>query len=460
MGAELGQTTNPKDLIPGEPDVISADLRGLVETMKKLGPIGMDLGKVDPPGWLGGASDAFRDIFSKEPPKWEATVETAGVGGQALADYADALGWGQKEAQKAIEMYLQAEAASRTAQANYDSMVASGVTPTMPFQDPGTAAAGNAQAVLDNARKIVEAAGGAVAMQLGFEPDGEGGFKKSGKEREWGAGTDRDPNKPGWQKGKGGRSYEKSKGSQSDGLLTDLIGDTLKSFGIELPEKSWEAEAGVEWLKGEIDGEFDGGWVSGEGKLEGAVLGAEAKAEASIGPLGITAAASAEAYLAKGHAEGELKFGEHAGVSGSADGFVGAKAEAEGTVGWLGAQGSAEAFAGAKVEGEASAEVAGLGAGVSGEAWAGVGAEASGQFGMGDDGKFHVGASVGVALGVGGKVGFDFTVDPGAVVDTIESVADDVGEVAADVGRGVANAADAVGDGIGNAAKGVADFLF
>ena len=459
MAAELGSTTNPKDLIPGEPEAISNDLRGLVANIQKLAPISQGLGNIDPFGWVGKASDSFRDIFRQEPPKWEAAIETAGQSGQALADYADTLTWGQKEAQRAIEMYLQAEAASRSAQANYDAMVAAGATPIMPFQDPGTGAANEAQAVLDNARKIVQAAGGEVAIALGFEPDGEGGFKKKGGEREWGAGTDRPEGKEGWHKGKGGKSYEKGVGSQSDGLLTDLIGDTLKSLGIELPEASWEGKAEVEWLKGELGGEFDGGWVTGSGKLEGSLLGAGAEASASIGPLGMTAAASAEAYLAKGHAEGELGFGDHGKVSGSADAMIGAEAKADATVGWLGAQGSAEAFAGARVEGEASAEVAGIGAGVHGEAWAGIGAEASGQFGMGDDGKFHVGASVGVAFGVGGKVGFDFTVDPGAVADTISDVADDVGEVAADVGRGVANAAESVGRGIGNAASAVGDFL-
>jgi len=134
---------------------------------------------------------------------------------------------------------------------------------------------------------------------------------------------------------------------------------------------------------------------------------------------------------------------------GDARAFVGAKASADGTVGWTGAQGSAEAFIGARVEGNASAEVAGVTAGVHGEAWAGAGAQASGQFGMGDDGKFHVGASVGIGLGIGGKVGADFSVDPAAVVDTVQSVAGDVGHVASDVGHGVANAAGAVSHFLG-----------
>jgi hypothetical protein len=183
--------------------------------------------------------------------------------------------------------------------------------------------------------------------------------------------------------------------------------------------------------------------------LDGSLLGAGAEAHAGASVLGLTAGASAEAYLAKGSAKGELNFGDHMGVKGDAQAFVGAKASADGTVGWTGAQGSAEAFIGARVEGNASAEVAGVTAGVHGEAWAGAGAQASGQFGMGDDGKFHVGASVGIGLGIGGKVGADFSVDPAAVVDTVQSVAGDVGHVASDVGHGVANAAGAVSHFLG-----------
>ena len=127
----------------------------------------------------------------------------------------------------------------------------------------------------------------------------------------------------------------------------------------------------------------------------------------------------------------------------------GADAKADGQLTWAGAQGHAEAFVGAKVSGDASAEVAGVTAGVHGEAWAGAGAEASGQFGMGNDGKFHVGGSLGVGLGLGGKVGFDASIDPVGVAHTVENVAGDVGHVAADVGHGVAHAADAVGHALG-----------
>jgi hypothetical protein len=67
--------------------------------------------------------------------------------------------------------------------------------------------------------------------------------------------------------------------------------------------------------------------------------------------------------------------------------------------------------------------VGGLGAGARGEAWAGIGAAADATIGKGEDGKWHIGAEAGVGLGVGGKLGFEVTVDPGEVTDTLGDAA-------------------------------------
>lgn len=464
MAAELGQTTNPKDLIPGEPEQITNDLRSLVGNIDQVGSTGDGLRGVDPGQWTGDGASAFHDAFGAQPPQWFQAVDLIGQGGQSLADFGDVLTWGQSEAQRAIEMHTQAQAASRAAASEYNAQstqAASAGQVLAPFQDPGAGAAQEAQAVLNNARERVASVGGIVAQAFGMKSDGEGGYKKDiGSGYEFGADSRKktkwDPEKKewvdpgGWQSGKGNKSYQGQWGDEmSDGMLHDTVGDTLKALGFDIPEETYEASAGVSLLDGSIDGKFDSGLVSGQGKLEGSVLGAEAGASATVSAMGVSASANAEAYLAKGSAEGEIKFGEHAGVSGQGEAFVGAKAGAEGSVGWSGAQGSVDAFAGAKVEGDVSAEVAGVSAGVHGEAWAGAGVEASGQFGMGDDGKFHIGASAGVGLGVGGKLGFDVAIDPGEVVDTVKDVADDVGEIASDVGEGISDAAGAVGDFIG-----------
>ncbi|MEU6646892.1 putative T7SS-secreted protein [Saccharomonospora sp. NPDC046836] len=515
---ELGQTNNPKDLIPGEPEVITSDLRELIGTITTADEIGGSLGRIDPVQWVGEASNAFRSAFGNEPPKWIRAVEAAGQGGQSLCDFGDVLTWGQGEAQRAIELYHQAQAASRAAAARYDALaqVAQSVGEAIGiFQDPGQAAAQEAQAILDAARQQVEQAGGLVARALGFESDGEGGYTRPFGENEWGAGqrqtqrrwdpetgqwVEEDPG--GWQQNQHGRSYQREWGSQADGLLHDELRDTLAEFGIEIPfsemlgleEGRWENGTGIEWMGGSAEGDFDAGWLSGRGKAEGSLLGANAGNYYEVTADGINAGANAEAYLARGSAEGELDFGGGVTAEGRAEGMVGASAGAEGSVDAFGAQGSAEAFVGARAEaggemnfgdhgsvsasgeamagaeasgqasigltgveaggeafagarasGEVGAEVAGVGAGVNGEAWAGVGIQGSAQFGMGDDGKFHIGASGGAALGVGGKVGFDVTIDPGGVVDAVGDAAGAVGDVAS----GVRDAAGAVGNFLG-----------
>lgn len=360
-------------------------------------------------------------------------------------------------------MYTQAQAASRAAAAQYDvqAQAAQAAGQVLAaFSDPGQAAAQNAQGILAQARQAVTQAGGAVAYAFGLEPDGEGGYSKSFGDQKFGSDHRRketwDPEKGeyvdegGWQRNRTGGSYSKQWGDEADGLLDSKIGDLLKGMGIDVPEVTGEASAGVSLLDGSIGGEFDAGLVSGRGNLEGAVLGADASASGSASWVtGLSGKAEAEAYLARGSAEGQLNFGDHANVHGEADGMIGAKASADGHLGWTGGEGHAEAFAGGKIHGEVGAEVAGVGVGANAEGWAGIGAEAGGQFGMGDDGKFHVGAHAGVAVGLGGKLGFDVAVDPGEVVSTVTDVASDVGDVASDVGHGIASGAKSVGHFLG-----------
>nr|WP_052478270.1 hypothetical protein [Kibdelosporangium sp. MJ126-NF4]CEL17321.1 hypothetical protein [Kibdelosporangium sp. MJ126-NF4]CTQ91451.1 hypothetical protein [Kibdelosporangium sp. MJ126-NF4] len=455
MAAELGQTMDPRALVPGVPEAISSDIKALVENVKQVGSVGRDLGSVDVVEWTGQAANSFLDMFGQEPPKWMDAVENMGLGGQALADFGDTLTWAQGEAQRAIEMYTEAMAASRAAAADALTAAQNGGVVTQ-FTDPAAAAFHDAQTVLQNARDKLAETGGTIASMFGMQDDGEGKYSKQvGQERGFGV-DGHNPNKPGWHKGPGGKSYNREFGSQNQSGMGDMLGGlmtgALKELGIEIPEGEWKAQAEAKVWGAEAEGKFDNGTFSGTGKASVDVLGAGAEAHAKWGPDGLTAGASAEAYLAKAGAEGEVKWGDHASVSGKGEVFVGAKAEAEANIGWGGADVSAGAFAGARAEGEIGAEVGGVGAGVHGEAWAGAGVEADAQLGMGNDGKFHVGGSFGIGLGVGGKVGFDVSVDPGAVVDTVSDVAGSVGD-------GISSAGKAIDEGVSKAAGGVKDFF-
>ncbi len=109
------------------------------------------------------------------------------------------------------------------------------------------------------------------------------------------------------------------------------------------------------------------------------------------------------------------------------EGFAGGEASVGVGAGKEGLNASAKAFAGGKATVAGGGELAGIGAGGTAEGWAGAGVEAKATFGKGDDGKWHIGGKVGVALGVGGSVGGEFTVDPGKVGDAFSDAADEIG---------------------------------
>ena len=442
MAAELGQSLDPKALIPGEPLLLSGDLRKLVQNIEKMSGISDGLAGINPQQWTGDASDAFREVFGKEPQKWTETIGVVGKGASALADYGDTLTWAQAEAQRAIELFTQSQAASRVAAADYNvqaQQAASAGQSINPFADPGQAGTAQAQEIVTGARNRVEEVGAGIAELLGFTEDKDGKYSKDQAEKT----------------GSRGKKSEWERGSQSDGMLSDRLGGALKLLGIDTHDETTSASASADVFEAKTDGKFGSDLFGGSGKASAAALGASADAHGSMNSLGLSGGAAAEAHLGKADASGELHGGKHVSLSGSASTSLGAEASASGSIGVTGAQAQLGGFVGAKAAVDGGAEVGGIGVGAHAEARAGLGAEASGQFGMGDDGKFHVGASLGLSLGVGGKVSFGFSIDPKEVASTVHDVSNAMGDVASTVGNAAADAGSAIADG----AKAVADVL-
>lgn len=134
---------------------------------------------------------------------------------------------------------------------------------------------------------------------------------------------------------------------------------------------------------------------------------------ASWNSNGAAASAGVKGTLVEGSASGGLTIGPdwaNAAVGADANGYAGfeARAGAQATRDALGLNG--DAFVGAKAQGHVGGDVDGVGAGVQGEGWAGVGADADAGY-QHKDGKYTFHAGVGVAFGVGGKVGGSFTLD-------------------------------------------------
>ena len=430
--AELGQTDDPKALIPGEPEAVTGvadDLRARARTMED---VAAGLSGVRIPDWEGPASSAFWDEFTPEAANWRLGRDAMNTAARALDGHASSLGWAQGQAAEAIALWEQGEQATRQAMGSgmpfgqpFGAQPLGAQPSTLGLTDPGAALRRQAIDVLERAREQLRKAGDTQASaieQLAGKADGA---------PTWLTGPAQVVQTKGPQKVavdiKQTESWlEKGERQQSEGSRFARYGqwghefDRRQGPGVNATVVGAKAEGSL--FSSTAVGATQFGDVTLGGQAEAKALGAEASANAGISRDGINAQAKVNAYLAQVGVEGSAHYGP-AEVGGSAQGFVGAEAGAHGSVGLDGVRVGADAFAGAKAVGELHGDIGGLGAGATGEAWAGAGAEANATFGKNEDGGWTIGAEAGAGLGVGGKVGFEVTVDPGELKDSVVDAA-------------------------------------
>ncbi|MCT2583557.1 putative T7SS-secreted protein [Actinophytocola gossypii] len=450
--AELGQTEDPKELIPGEPSKVTDAADALRTKADTMDGVAQDLGNVRIPDWEGPASSEFWDKFTPEKANWELARDAMRSAAGTLDSHSSTLTWAQGQAAEAIDLWNDGVAATNQAIRDFEADGGSfnpGTdpnafpgTPSGPqpiggrFTDPGAAKRQQAKDILDRAREQLKTAGDTNAEAI----DKQGG--KGDNVPSWLSGPAQFVQKNGPQKVavdiKATESWlEKAERQQGEGNRFARYGQWGEQFqkkqgpGVNVTLVGGKAEVSL-W-GADAKGATQIGDVTLAGQAGIKVLGAEASASAGISQDGITGQAKAGAYLAQASAEGSAHYGI-AEVGGSAQGMVGAEAGVKGSIGMDGVNVGAEAFAGARATGEIHGDVGGVGAGLTGEAWAGAGAEASATFGKNEDGKWTIGAEAGVGLGVGAKLGFEITVDPDEVTDTLGDAANAVGDVASDVG--------------------------
>lgn len=396
MAARLGSTQDPRALVPGNPSKLTADADKLDGHAKTLDGIGDDLGSVRIAGWHGQASDAFWADFSGQKQKWYRGSDSLSAAAGALRDYARALEWAQGQAQEAIRLY-----------------------------EAGDESTG--EQLLEAARAHVQSEGDAAAKK----------FKAQGGEGD---------NAPDWlfwaseaaQDDTGATAkklaeLERARDPRTIRTWGDHKNMTLqerealregKGPGVTVAGPSVAADAKVWGAEARGRGEFAGGEVSGKAGVN--LLGVDASAGVGLLDGNATAQASGKAYLAQATAEGKYGIGVFE-ASGKGEAYVGAEAGVKGSIGTDGVHVGGEAFAGAKAAAEGHASVAGVGVGGTAEAWAGAGAEAHFDAGM-KDGKFVIGGDLGVAVGVGGKLGGQIEIDPGKVTDAAGDAVDAIGD--------------------------------
>jgi len=106
----LGQTTDPSDLVPGDPGVIAKTVTQLYDYGVLLTEAGDGLSRIDTAaGWTGEAADAFRKRFDGQPHKWQEAGSCFMTAAKALDAYIPVLVWAQNTAGVAIQMWAQGD---------------------------------------------------------------------------------------------------------------------------------------------------------------------------------------------------------------------------------------------------------------------------------------------------------------------------------------------------------------
>ncbi|MEA5360895.1 hypothetical protein VA596_15210 [Amycolatopsis sp., V23-08] len=184
----------------------------------------------------------------------------------------------------------------------------------------------------------------------------------------------------------------------------------LSAFGSNVPTVATGVKTGPAAEVG-VAGQTEVGGVTISGEAGAKALGGEANASAGTSKDGVNAKVGASGYLSEATAEGSATYGPaEVGVKGEAE--VSAEAGANVSLGFESVDVGAKGFAGAKVGVDGHADVAGLRVAGTAEGWSGLGAEGRARFGWGPDGSFTIGADAGVAVGIGGKLGFSITLSP------------------------------------------------
>jgi RHS repeat-associated protein len=188
---QLGQTSDPAQLVHGDPTAIRSSAGRLRAFSGAFGETARGLQGTDSAHWTGAAADAFRARFAPHPARWQDASSATSTAAGALESYAGAVESAQGQARQAIAVYGQGQQATAQAQAGYNAQVAAynraaqaynatlaggadpGPAPTQPeaFDDPGAALRQQAARLLGDARNARDAAAASAADAIGRATD-------------------------------------------------------------------------------------------------------------------------------------------------------------------------------------------------------------------------------------------------------------------------------------------------
>ncbi|PNW10100.1 hypothetical protein C1632_06905 [Microbacterium testaceum] len=164
--SELGQTSDPVDLIPGSVSGLDEFVSRWRENARTAGDIAAQLTSLpSPEGWEGAAADGFAARLPDVGTQWQQLGESLTTAADALDEYATVLGWAQQKAGDAIAMWQVAQAQTAAGvESNRQAERQAGATGIVPFYtDAGAATRSDAQSLLAYARSEVRDAGDTAA---------------------------------------------------------------------------------------------------------------------------------------------------------------------------------------------------------------------------------------------------------------------------------------------------------
>ena len=183
---QLGQTSDPAELIHGDPAALRSAAARLRAFSSAFAETAAGLDGLEPDSWTGAAADAFRARYAPQPGRWRDAATGCGEGAGALESYAGTVTWAQGQASDAIDVYEQGQRVTAAAVTAYDGRVAAynkaarsydealaagrgiGPRPAEPgaFTDPGAALRERAQQILAAARAERDRSGAAAAAKV------------------------------------------------------------------------------------------------------------------------------------------------------------------------------------------------------------------------------------------------------------------------------------------------------
>ncbi|MEV4056203.1 putative T7SS-secreted protein [Amycolatopsis sp. NPDC049688] len=172
MAGELGETSDPEELVPGDAGAVTSTLNAMRAYGDALHEAGEGLRKIDTSeGWTGPAGDAFRAAFDGQPGKWLEAGDCFHQAATALEAYASTLTWAQGQAAEAIRQWNDGEAATGRAKAEHqqDEQKAGH---RLPFDDSvGEGKRAAARGILARARGQLKSAGDTADRTVGAARD-------------------------------------------------------------------------------------------------------------------------------------------------------------------------------------------------------------------------------------------------------------------------------------------------